>query len=45
MFLDKQHLQGSSGAARARIEVDRGYAVRALVLQGRRAGLLSGRCL
>ena len=34
MFLDKQHLQGSSGAARARIEVDRGYAVRALVLQG-----------
>jgi NTE family protein len=34
MFLEKQPLQGSSGAARARIEVDRGYAVRALVLQG-----------
>lgn len=34
MFQEKQDLQGSSGPATARIELDRGYAVTALVLQG-----------
>lgn len=34
MFHERQDLQGSSGPATARIELDRGYAVTALVLQG-----------
>ena len=34
MYHEKQDLQGSSGTATARLEIDRGYAVKALVLQG-----------
>ncbi|WP_354684321.1 patatin-like phospholipase family protein [Cupriavidus necator] len=34
MYYERQDLQGSSGTARVKTEVDRGYAVRALVLQG-----------
>ncbi|SDC88851.1 NTE family protein [Cupriavidus sp. YR651] len=34
MFHERQDLQGTSGAATAKTEIDRGYAVCALVLQG-----------
>lgn len=34
MFHEKHDLQGASGAVRAEVRLDRGYAVKALVLQG-----------